>query len=254
MFKLAVPELVDPEDHVSGDSSPNFKPLVEHRSDQEWTFRRTYYYTHGYTSEKWLETVQKFFESVGYLFIPSDHGRVRNNWPKESFFFVRGRFEEIPTQNDFPAEEPSPELVNDVNNSVQVIHNLNYLMTPEESEEFQMILNWLSDDEDYELVQKPLGDLSVKLIQRETDQVSDLDDEKVQEEVERRYADDNFYMTKLEAGHYTFIDTFDRTWELISNYPDTWAMNLGDTCTVFTTKRSAMKHMLECIIRAESQK
>jgi hypothetical protein len=253
MFKIAVPELVSPEDHVSGDDSPNFKPIIEHRSDQEWTFRRTYFYTHGKTSEDWKNTVIMFFAEQGYKFIPSDSGKVQNNWPKESFFFVRGRFEEL----------PQPEVLDDVISSIKVISDLQHLMTSEETEEFEMLLNWVSDDEEYDLVQKPLGDLSVKLIQRETDQAVDviaeelglnLDDDLVKEEVEIRYADENIYMTKEEAGRYSFLDSQGRTWILTligyeKEFP--WLIKTSGTVIQATSKRQAMKMMLEDEIRRE---
>lgn len=252
MFKIAVPELVDPEAHVSGDDSPNFKPIVEHRSDEEWTFKRTYFYTHGETAQSWSEEVVEFFKPFGFEFVPTESQQVYHSWPKESYFYTRGYFTEIPVEETpEESEEPSPEVVNDVNSSIQIIDTLGHLMTPDETEDSEMVMNWLSDDQDYDLVQPHLGELATTLINRETDQVPDLTEILVQEEVELRYADDSFYMTKEGAGHYSFVDTFDRTWTLILTSPDIWNLNMRGSSSVFTTKRSAMKHMLQCIIQVE---
>ena len=91
---IAIPELVNPDDHVSGDDTPNFKPFIGHH-DGSFTFRRTFYYRHGLTTLDWIDTVTDFFEQRGYAVDVLDSGEQRNDWPKDSFWFVKINIIEI---------------------------------------------------------------------------------------------------------------------------------------------------------------
>lgn len=56
-------------------------------------FRRGFFYTHGYTSEKFAASIAEKLGKAGFAFMVIEHHEHWASWPKDSYWEVSGKIE-----------------------------------------------------------------------------------------------------------------------------------------------------------------
>ena len=71
---------------ILAESSEIFPDKIVCKADGSIEVKRGYFYTHGYSAEKWAEKVKTELESAGLKVTPVNHRDDWREWPKDSYF------------------------------------------------------------------------------------------------------------------------------------------------------------------------
>ena len=70
----------------AGKPHTNCRKITKGKLAGTFCFKRSFFYTHGYTSEKFAEQVAKDLQSVGLTVVCKYNEEQWNNWPKTSWW------------------------------------------------------------------------------------------------------------------------------------------------------------------------